>query len=80
MNLFLARRRKDENGKALQFRPSSARLRYHDLHRAYLENEDQMIKNLGDKFKQKKLSLAKALPWRSDAIRGLAAQRSKRGK
>lgn len=80
MNLFLAGKRKAENGEALQFRPSSARLRYHDLHRAYLENEDQMIKNLGDEFKRKKTSLSKALPWRRNAIRGLAFKSSRRGK
>jgi deoxycytidylate deaminase len=74
MNLFLAGKRKDENGDALQFRPGSVRLRYHDLHRAYLENEDQMIKNLGDEFKREKTALAKAMPWRPNAIRGLAVQ------
>jgi deoxycytidylate deaminase len=80
MNLFLAAKRKTENGEAVLFRPNLARLRYHDLHRVYLENEDQMIKNLGDEFKRKKLLIAKALPWRSNAIRGLAAQGGKRSK
>jgi cytidine deaminase len=43
MNLFAMTKRKSETGEALVFRPNAAKLRYYDLHRAYLENEDKML-------------------------------------
>jgi cytidine deaminase len=80
MNLFAMTKRKSETGEALVFRPNAAKLRYYDLHRAYLENEDKMLIILRDSFQRKRILMGKAMQWRPDAIRGLAVQSSRRSK
>jgi deoxycytidylate deaminase len=71
MNLFSKTKRKTDSGKAILFKAKDAKLRYYDLSQFYLENEDKMVKTLGDKFK-KKIILKEKMDWRPDAIRRLA--------
>lgn len=79
MNLFAKNKRKTDAGTTIAFRPQNAKLRYYDLYRFYLENEDKIVKNLGDKIKSKSI-LKEKMTWRSDAIRRLALKSDRRSK
>jgi hypothetical protein len=67
-------------GNLCVMQKGAAKLRYYDLHRAYLENEDKMLIILRDSFQRKRILMGKAMQWRPDAIRGLAVQSSRRSK
>src|SRR5579859_5908293 len=63
MNLFYMSKRKDPaSGDVFEFSPSNAKLRFYELPRVYLENEDLKVKNLGNKIKRSRI-LRKKLEW-----------------
>lgn len=64
MNLFSMAKRKDGlSGNVLEFGHSNAMLRFYELPRVYLENEDLMVKNLGGKIKTAKI-LTEKMEWK----------------